>query len=85
MHVEGIIHIVIFYKKEIRNFLRYFREKYFKIKQFKDNFVIEKDFKISIKEGHSLELELKGRNQSILTISKNYALPLYNNAIQAKL
>lgn len=37
---------MIFYKKIIRQFLKYFRKKYFKIKRFKENFTIEKNFHI---------------------------------------
>ena len=54
--VEGIIHFVIFYRIIVRQFLRYFSQKYLRIKQFRENFVVEKDFHIFIKEGHGLEL-----------------------------
>lgn len=80
--VDDRIHFVIFYKIIIRRFLRYFKERYLRIKQFQDNFRIEKDFKLLIKEEHKLELE-KGRKT--LTNSNYYALQLYPNALQAKL
>jgi len=73
---------VIVYKIIIREFLKYFREKYLRIEKFKDKFDLEKDFKILIKEEHKLELELKGLNQSILN---NHALQLHHNALQRKL
>jgi len=76
---------VIFYKQIIRQFLKYFGQKYFKIRQFRESFAVEKDFHILIKEWQVLELELKGRNNSLSIRSKPYALQLYPNALQAKL
>ncbi len=46
--VDGRIHFVIFYKKIIKQFLKNFRKKYFKIKQFKNNFKLENNFKLLI-------------------------------------
>lgn len=56
INIDDIIHFVLFYKKIIRRFLKYFREKYFKIKRFKENFTIEKDF-------HILQFERKKRQK----------------------
>jgi len=81
--VDDTIHIVIFYKIIIREFLKYFKKKYLSIKGFKDKFNLEKSFKFLIKEEHELELELKGQNQSILL--NNHALQLHNNALQREL
>lgn len=58
---------MIFYKKIVRQFLRNFREKYFRIKRFRENFVIEKDFHLS-------EREYCPKNQEIEIASKNEAL-----------
>ena len=74
---------MIFYKRIIREFLKNFRKKYFKIKEFRSNFKLEKDFKISINERHELELE-KGRKTQLAN-SNYYAFQLHNNAIQTKL
>jgi len=82
-NVDDRIHFVIFYKRIVRRFLRYFRKRYLRIKQFNDNFTVEKDFKLLIKEEHELELE-KG-HETKLTNSNYYALQLYPNALQAKL
>jgi len=72
---------VIFYKRIIRRFLKYFSQKYLQIDQFRDNFVVEKDFNILIKEEHGLELNC----DKLIINSKPYALQLYSNAIQRKL
>lgn len=83
-NVDDRIHFVIIYKKIIREFLKHFRQRYFKIKEFRENFNIEKDFKILTKEGQGLELGLKGQFQPI-NYSNYHALQLHNNALQAKL
>ena len=64
--VEGRIHIVIFYKKIVRQFLKNFRKKYFKIRRFRENFVIEKDFHLSEREycPESLEIEIASKNEA---------------------
>ena len=57
-----------------------YRTKFIFLKAFKGKRVSP----ILIKEEQMLELELKGRNQSI-TNSQHYALQLYPNALQTKL
>lgn len=65
--------------------MKHFWKKYSKIRQFRNNFVVEKDFNVLIKEGQVLELELKGRNNSLSIYSQPYALQFYPNALQTKL
>ena len=80
-NIEGIIHFVIFYKLIIKRFLKYFSQKYLKINQFRENFIVERNFNIFIKEGHGLELSCNKLNINF----KPYAPQLYSNAIQRKL
>ena len=60
--------------------MKYFKQKYFEIEKFRENFELEKDFKILTKEGQGLELRLKGHFQPINN-SNRHALQLHNNAI----
>jgi len=79
--VDGRIHIVTFYKKRIKEFLKDFKKKYFRFKKFKENFEVNKGFKILTKEGRVLEW-FKGQSKPT---NNPYALQLNNNALQAKL
>jgi len=54
-NIEDIIHNVILAKIIIRRFLKYFRRKYKRNKEYWRHFNIEKDFNILIKKEHSLK------------------------------
>jgi len=65
---------VIFYKIIIRRFLKYFSQKYLKIDQFKESFVIEKDFHISIQE-KCPEIKVGSKNEAIEYVLRPEKIP----------
>ncbi|MBU4512588.1 hypothetical protein KKD19_05120 [Patescibacteria group bacterium] len=79
--IDDRIHIVIFYKKIIKEFLQDFEKKAFRFKEFRESFTISKGFKILTKEGQMLKW-FKGQSKPT---NNFYALQFNHNALQAKL
>lgn len=50
VYIEDTIHNVIFYKKKVQEFVRFYRKKYGRLKAFKEHIAVDKDFHIQVTE-----------------------------------
>jgi len=55
--IEGIIRFVIFYKGIVKRFLEYFQRKYLKIEQFKESFILKKNFYLFERKSYKNSLQ----------------------------